>query len=117
MKKREVFSVLIALKRTFINGLRPEGIKNHDGKSFTRIRSLVLGHLLAIILLCSPCSLQIRLDDYFKEIGHKEKVVSKQAFSKARTNLDPDVVKESFLQTARTLSSCEDLDLELYSYL
>jgi hypothetical protein len=51
------------------------------------------------------------LDNYFKAIDCKEEVVSKQAFSKARTNLAPDVLKESFLITARTLSSCEDLEL------
>ena len=66
---------------------------------------------LTIVLRCSPCGLQIRLDDYFKEIGCSEAVVSKQAFSKARTKLDPDVVKESFLLTVQTLCSCEDLDL------
>jgi len=55
--------------------------------------------------------LQIRLDDYFKEIGCSEAVVSKQAFSKARTKLDPDVVKESFLLTVQTLCSCNGVFL------
>jgi len=111
MKKHEVFSVLINIKRKFIEALKPESMKNHNGKSFTRIRKLMLVRLLMIILRCSPYSLQIRLDDYFKEIGHKEEVVSKQAFSKARTNLDPDIVKMSFTLTAQTLSNCEDLEL------
>jgi len=48
---------------------------------------------LTIILRCNPYSLQIRLDDYFDEIGHKEATVSKQALSKARGKLDPEIVK------------------------
>ena len=89
--------------------LNPNAMKKHDGKSFTRKRSLTIGRLLTIILRCCPDALQIRLDDFFKEIGHKEETVSKQAFSKARANLDPDVVKESFKMTAQTLCECDDL--------
>ena len=111
MKKIQAFSVLIEMKREFIARLKPETLKNHDGKSFTRKRKLTLDRLLTIIIRCSPFSAQIRLDDYFKEIGHKEEVVSKQAFSKARTNLNPDVVRESFNMTAQVLSSSEDLEL------
>jgi len=54
--------------------------------------------------------LQIKLDDYYAEIGCKEEVVSKQAYSKARTNLDPAVVKGSFELTAKTMVECEDLE-------
>jgi hypothetical protein len=46
-----------------------------------------------------------------RKIGHMEEVVSKQSFSKARTNLDPDIVKSSFMITAQTLSGCDDLEL------
>jgi hypothetical protein len=63
-----------------------------------------------IVLRCSPFSLQIRLDDFFEEIGHKEDTVSKQAFSKGRTNLDPDIVKGSYLLTTGTMLQCEDLE-------
>lgn len=106
-----MFNLLIEIKQRFIETLVPSDIKNHDGKSFTRKRKLTLSRLLTIILRCSPFALQTRLDDYFREIGHKEEVVSKQAFSKARTNLDPNVVKESFKLTAHALSSCDDLEL------
>jgi len=111
MKKSTIFNVLLELKRKFIETVTPGVMKNHNGKSFTRMRSLTLTRLLVLILRCSPYSLQIRLDDFYKEIGHKEEVVSKQAFSKARTNLDPDILKASFVLTAETLSSCEDLEL------
>jgi hypothetical protein len=55
-------------------------------------------------------SLQIKIDDYYAEIGCKEEVVSKQAFSKARGKLDPEVVHEYFIQTAETLCECEELE-------
>jgi len=100
----------MGIKRRFIELLNPSDMKDHDGKSFTRKRSLTLARLLTIILRCSPFSLQIRSDDYYEEIGHKEEVVSKQALSKARTNLDPNIVKESFLLTTKTILACDDLE-------
>lgn len=111
MKKIEAFVELISLKRAFIKAFKPENMKTHNGKNFTRKRSLMFDRLFTMILRCSPNSLQIRLDDYFKEIGHKEEVVTKQAFSKARTHLDPEIIRESFELTAKTLSACEDLEL------
>ena len=110
MKKRTVFNILLKIKQHFINELIPGKMKTYDGKKFIRKRALTLSRLFTIILRCSPFSLQIKLDDYFKEIGHKEEVVSKQAFSKARTYLDPDIIKDSFIITAKTLSECEDLE-------
>ena len=111
MKKNKVITKLLEVKRKYINNLSPFYIKNHDGKSFTRKRSLTLSCLLMIILRSSPFALQIRLDNFYKEIGRKEAVVTKQAFSKARTNLDPEVVKKSFELTAHTLLECDDLEL------
>ena len=111
MWKYKIITVIIEAKKKFIENLKPSGIKNHNGKSFTRKRSLTIARILTIILRSSPNSLQIRLDDYYEEIGCKEEVVTKQAISKARTNLDPEVVKASFELTARTLSGCEDLEL------
>jgi hypothetical protein len=109
--KIKVFNILIELKKQFIESLTLNDLKNHNGTSFSRTRKLTLARLLVLILRCSPYSLQIRLDNYYKEIGHKEDVVSKQAFSKARTNLDPQTLRDSFVLTAKTLSSCEDLEL------
>ena len=106
-----MFNEIIRLKRKFIETLSPRDMKNHDGKSFTRKRGLTLDRLLTIILRCSPFSLQIRLDDFFEEIGHKEETVSKQALSKSRTNLDPGIVRESFLVTTNAILRCDDLEL------
>lgn len=109
MKKSRIFEMLITLKRRFIENLTVADIKNHDGKSFTRRRRLDLTLLVLLILRSSPMSLQIRLDDFYEEIGRKEETVSKQAFSKARGKLDPEVVRDSFRLTASTLASCDDL--------
>ena len=85
-------------------------MKKHDGKSFTRRRLLTLWRIITIILRSSPSGLQIRLDDYYAEIGCKEEVVSKQAFSKARGKVDPMIVKGSFEVTTKTMLECEDLE-------
>ena len=90
--------------------MKPSEMKKHDGKSFTRRRSLTIWRIMVIILRSSPCGLQVRLDDYYGEIGSKEEVVSKQAFSKARGKLDPEIVRGSFELTAKTMLECEDLE-------
>jgi len=69
-----------------------------------------MGVLLTIILRCSRMGLQIRLDDYYEEIGESEGEVSKQAMSKARGKLDPEIVRGSFVITAETMVECEDLE-------
>jgi hypothetical protein len=116
MKKRQTILSLIKRKQTQVEELNSKNNTKNASKQFTRMRKLWLGRLLTLILRCSPYSLQIRLDDYFKEIGHVEEVVSKQAFSKARTYLDPEIVKTSFEDTAEILSSCKDLELYRRKY-
>lgn len=111
MKKIEIFGKIIELKRKFIESLKPNDLKGHDGKRFTRKRSLTLNRLLQFILQGITTSLQLELDDYYKKIGFKEDVVTKQAVSKARTNLDPSVVKAAFELTTQALCSCDDLTL------
>ena len=111
MFKSQVFQRLIEIKREFISNLRPEMMKKWDGKSFTRKSPLTMKRVAMIILRGNPFSLQIRLDDFFKEIGHKEETVSKQSFSTRRLLLDPDIIKNSFELTVEAMSSCEDLVL------
>ena len=102
--------MLIALKRQYIEKVKPSDMEKHDGVSFTRIRSLMIARIIVIILRCSPMGLQMRLDDYYGGIGCKEEVVSKQAFSKARGKLDPGIVKGSFEVTTKAMVECEDLE-------
>ena len=114
VKQRGIFGTVMEEKRNSIDNIK-EWITHHC-KSFTRRRLLTPERLLSIILRCSPFSLQIRLDDYFEEIGQKGETVSKQAFSKARAKLDPDIVKELFQQTAQIMSNAEDLKLYRNKY-
>lgn len=116
MKKRALFAMLCELKHRLVNAIKPNEMKNYNGKSFTRKRSLTVVRLLMLILRCSPYSLQIRLDDFYEEIGSKGETVSKQAFSKARTNLDPEIVRESFRLTAQAMSGVEDMTLYREQY-
>ena len=111
MKKSKIYDKLIEIKHKFIESIKHGGMGNYDGKSFSRNRLLMFGRLLTTTLRCSPCGLQIHLDDYYKEIDYKENVVSKQAFSKARTKLDPDIVKASFELTTKTILESGDTEL------
>ena len=77
--------------------------------SFTRERSLTCQRLLLLILSGIRLPLQLAIDNFFESIGFKEQAVSKQALSKARSNLDPDTIKELFLGTAEGFSQCDDL--------
>jgi hypothetical protein len=67
--------------------------------------------MLTFILRGISRALQLELDDFFEESDAKEDTVTKQAFSKARTNLDPGVVKASFELTTKTMCECDDLAL------
>lgn len=66
---------------------------------------------LTFILKGISRALQLELDDFFEELGAKEDTVTKQAFSKTRANLNPDVVKASFELTTKTICECDDLAL------
>jgi len=116
MEKLIVFTRIIELKRLFIATLTPSKLPDHDGKIFTRNRSLTLKRMLELILQGITKSLQLQLDDYFEQIGSKEATVSKQAFSKARPKLEPSVIKASFELTTGTICECDNLDFykEIY---
>lgn len=60
--------------------------------AFTRKRKLTPKRMLMILLQRLVCSLQLGLDRFFEHI--EEETVSKQAFSKARANLNPEYVRK-----------------------
>ncbi len=111
MKKNIVFNTMVGRKNSSVDDLKPEAMANYNKKSFTRKRKLTLQRLMYMLLLNSTEPLQIRIDEYFEAIGCKEETVSKQAFSKARTELDPNLVKAFFEQTSQLMCSCDDLEL------
>lgn len=76
--------------------------------AFTRSRRLGAKRLLQIILSRIYLALQLHLDNYFESIG--ELSVSKQAFSKARKDLNPEYVRHFFDITAEVAAQDETLD-------
>ncbi|SNT32120.1 Transposase DDE domain-containing protein [Anaerovirgula multivorans] len=65
-----------------------------NSSAFTRKRKLGLLNLIGVMLNFNKRTLQIELDDYFEHVLKDDEImVSKQAFSKARQNLNPEVFR------------------------
>jgi hypothetical protein len=62
--------------------------------SFTRNRKMPFEDLTRFILAKKGKTTTMELNNYFKEIEKRENTVSKQAFSKQRRNLNPEVFVE-----------------------
>lgn len=62
--------------------------------SFTRNRKMPFEDLTRFILAKKGKTTTMELNNYFKEIAKRENTVSKQAFSKQRLNLNPEVFIE-----------------------
>ena len=77
--------------------------------AFTRERDLPLPFLCAIILRGIKQALQLEIDDFFKDYPEWVTPVSKQAFSKARANLNPNAIKDLFLMVTRNMCKVKDL--------
>lgn len=76
--------------------------------AFTRDRCLGAKRILQMILFRIYRALQLHLDDYYAQTGDPS--VSKQAFSKARKNLNPEYVREFFDMTAEIAAEDDTLD-------
>jgi hypothetical protein len=87
-----------------------------DNSSFTRNRSLPLPYLCLIILRNIRQALQLEIDEFFKIWSKKVEPVSKQAFSKARTNLNPTAIIFLFSLITRKMCKVKDLDYYLGRY-
>lgn len=79
-----------------------------DKNAFTRERSLTAKRLLQILLHRIYLALQLCLDSFYESLDMPS--VSKQAFSKARKNLNPEYVRGFFDDTAEIAASDETLD-------
>ena len=82
-----------------------------DSSSFKRNRSLNCCRLLMLIASGIRLPLQLAGDKFFAEIGRREDTVTKQAISKARTNFNPEIIKELFVHSAKEFSKCRGLNL------
>lgn len=117
MKKKRVFNKIIECKRNFISRLTNYSLLGKENKHFTRNRNLTCSRLLMLILSGVHTSLQLAIDDFYEKIKCKEDTVSKQAVSKARTNLDPNIIKEIFAIDVKEICKCSDLELYNKKYL
>jgi len=111
MKKIHIFNKIIECKRKFIARLAEFPLLKDNCTHFTRNRKLTCTRLLMLILSGVHTSIQLATDDFYERINRKEDTVSKQAVSKARTNLDPDIIKEIFKTTVKETCKCSDLEL------
>lgn len=76
--------------------------------AFTRKRRLTAKHMLSLIIQRIYRALQLVPDDYYEGLG--ELSVSKQAFSKARQNLNPEYVRRFADITAKIAAEDDMLD-------
>lgn len=84
--------------------------------SFTRKRKLGFRNLLGIMLNFCNRTLQIELDNYFEHVLKEDDImVSKQAFSKARQNLNPEVFRYLSDGIVETFYSNNEFD-RFYNY-
>jgi len=113
MKKNSRLSANAKLIRDIILGSGFATIASLFANKFIRNRTLPLPLLCIMILRNIRQALQLEIDYIFELIGQEVQTVSKQAFSKARTFLDPLAIK--YIAFAVTRNMCKAKDLEYYN--
>jgi len=79
--------------------------------SFTRNRVLPVAFLCAMLIRGIKTSTQLEIDDFFKIYNSGiEEPVTKQAVSKARTNLNPEAIKYIFTDIRNNMCKVKDLE-------
>jgi len=78
---------------------------------FVRDRKLSARNIFLLITGGIRTSLQLAIDDFFEKVLPTKDPSSKQALSKARTNFNPDVIKELFQGTVTCYNECTDTQL------
>lgn len=79
--------------------------------SFTRQRKLGFHNLIGVLLNFNNRTLQIELDNYFEHVLKEDDItVSKQAFSKSRQNLNPEVFRYLSDGLVETFYSDDEFD-------
>lgn len=112
MKKGKLVEQLMKLINVAINRPElPETIRIEGSSNFSRNRKLTGKRLAILVLSGIRQPLQLAADALFKVLNCTEERVSKQAVSKARTNLDPAFIKGCFVEAAIEGTKCSDLNL------
>ena len=111
MRKIELFILLSKIIREKLKAGNIKLCASINKNNFTRKRKLPLELLALQILTMIRLPLQLSTDEVYEALGKKEDTVSKQAVSKARTNLNPEYIKEFFIETAKPMGKCKDIKL------
>jgi hypothetical protein len=91
VKAKEKFHECVESVRELVKSYEFRLDVRKDSNSFVRKRKLCFIELLYFILNLNKRSIQLELDDFFEGVkGEKDMIISKQAFSKARQNINPD---------------------------
>ena len=90
-----------------INGDAPENAVKSDTNAFTRDRELPFGRMLAMILRGIKSQLVVASKKLFDDLG-LTLCPTRQAVSKARTNLQPEYIHQLVNDHAKIACSCED---------
>ena len=80
------------MTQNYLNNCQNDPDLRLKSSAFTRRRKLTPKRMLMILLQRLVCSLQLGMDRFFEYL--EEKTVSKQAFSQARANLNPEYVRK-----------------------
>ena len=80
------------MTQNYLDNCRNDSDLRLKSSAFTRERKLTAKRMLLILLQRLVCSLQLGMDRFFEYM--EEESVSKQAFSKARANLNPEYVRK-----------------------
>jgi hypothetical protein len=112
MKKKGIYQRLCELVQDILFGSDFAGRARKYAEDFIRNRDLPLPYLCTVILRNIKQSLQLELDHFYDTLGWRLKSVSKQAFSQARSGLNPHAIAYIFNKITREM--CKVKDLEYY---
>jgi hypothetical protein len=106
--KRSFVTALIEKTREIIGKCYENPKLRSKETAFTRDRELIPERLLQMILHKIYKPLQLEVDECFK-VWHRSTSITKQAFSKARMNVNPEMVREFADMTSETLSKDDEM--------
>ena len=90
--KMDKKDMVASMTQNYLDHCQNDSDLRLKSSAFTRERKLTAKRMLLILLQRLVCSLQLGMDRFFEYM--EEESVSKQAFSKARANLNPEYVRK-----------------------
>lgn len=112
MKNIINFKKQLTMIKSAVFGLNFRAEARFNEQAFTRDRELPLPILCLLLFKSVKTSTQLEIDDLYEEEAIKKmdkNTPSKQAFSKSRTNLNPEAIRGLFLGGSKSMSKCKGL--------